>query len=76
MALMYITSESSKAFEFASKQLIDLVFYNYPEAAVICGDFSKGLGAAIRKKARGEEPLDIVITRFPLSALDNDIITI
>jgi len=51
MALMYITSELAKAFGFACKQLIDLVFYDCPEAAVICGDFSKGLEAAIHRKA-------------------------
>ena len=30
---------------------MDLVFYDCLEAAVICGDFSKGLGAAIKLKA-------------------------
>ena len=30
---------------------MDLVFYDFPEAAVIVGDFSKGLGAAVAAKA-------------------------
>jgi hypothetical protein len=52
MAFMYITSESAKSFVFASEQLTDLCFYNCPEASIICGDFSKGLGASIALKAR------------------------
>jgi hypothetical protein len=35
--------------------LTDLVFYDCPEAAVICGDFSKGLGAVIQLKAAQDQ---------------------
>jgi MULE transposase domain len=51
MAFMYHTTESAKAFKFTSEQLTDLAFYDCLEAAVICGDFSKGLGATIKLKA-------------------------
>ncbi len=54
MAFMFITSESAKSFTFASEQLTDLCFYDCAEAAVICGDFSKGLGASIALRARQE----------------------
>ena len=54
MAFMFITSESAKSFTFASEQLTDLCFYDCPEAAIICGDFSKGLGASIALRARQE----------------------
>jgi hypothetical protein len=54
MAFMFITLESAKSFTFASKQLTDLCFYDCLEAAIICGDFSKGLGASIALKARQE----------------------
>jgi hypothetical protein len=51
IAFMFITSESSKSFTFASEQLTDLCFYDCPVAAIMCGDFSKGLGASIALKA-------------------------
>jgi MULE transposase domain len=51
MAFMFITSESAKSFTFASEQLTDLCFYDCSEAAIICGDFSKGLGASIALRA-------------------------
>jgi hypothetical protein len=51
MAFMYYTTESAIAFKFASEQLTDLAFYDCLKAAVICGDFSKGLGATIKLKA-------------------------
>jgi len=51
IAYCYITSESAASFKFAADQLMDLVFYDCPEAAVIVGDFSKGLGAAVAAKA-------------------------
>jgi hypothetical protein len=51
LAFMYHITESAKAFKFASDQLTDLAFYDCLEPAVICGDFSKGLGAAIKLKA-------------------------
>jgi hypothetical protein len=50
MTFMFITSESSKSFTFASEQLTDLCFYDCPEAAIICEDFSKGLRASIALK--------------------------
>jgi hypothetical protein len=51
MAFMYHTTESAKAFKFASEQLTDLAFYNCLKAVVICEDFSKGLNATIKLKA-------------------------
>jgi MULE transposase domain len=57
MAYMFITSESAESFRFTSRQLTDLCFYDYPKAAVICGDFSKGLGLAIALKAREDAEL-------------------
>jgi hypothetical protein len=51
MAFMFITSESAKSFQFASECLTDLCFYNCPQPELICGDFSKGLGAAVALKA-------------------------
>jgi hypothetical protein len=51
IAFMYHTTESAKAFKFASKQLTDLAFYDCLKAAVIWKDFSKGLGAAVKLKA-------------------------
>src|SRR5271165_5406785 len=47
----YITLELVASFKFVANQLSDLAFYNCPEAAVVVGDFSKGLGAAIAAKA-------------------------
>jgi hypothetical protein len=32
-------------------ELTKYVFYNYPETAVICADFIKGLGAAIAARS-------------------------
>jgi hypothetical protein len=48
--LLYYTTESAKAFKFTSEQLTDLEFYDCLKAAIICGDFSKGLGAMIKLK--------------------------
>jgi hypothetical protein len=50
-AYCYITSESAASFKFVADQLSDLAFYDCPEAAVVVGDFSKGLGAAMAAKA-------------------------
>jgi MULE transposase domain len=47
LAYCYITSESAKSFDFVGGELTKCVFYNCPEAAVICADFTKGLGASI-----------------------------
>jgi hypothetical protein len=54
MAYCYITSESAVSFKWISEQLTDLAFYDCPEAALICGDFSKGLGAAVAAKATSD----------------------
>ena len=54
MAFMFITSESAKSFKFANECLTDLCFYNCPQPSLICGDFSKGLGAAVAKQAAKE----------------------
>ena len=54
MAFMFMTSESAKAFKFTSDQLTDLVFYDCPQPCIICGDFSKRLGAAITLKAKAD----------------------
>ena len=53
-AYCYITSESAKSFDFVVGELTKYVFYNCPEAAVICADFTKGLGAAIAARALRE----------------------
>ena len=54
MAFMFITSESAKSFTFTSEQLTDLCFYDCQEAAIIYGDFLKGLGASVALRARQE----------------------
>jgi hypothetical protein len=54
MAFMFIMSESAKSFTFVSKQLTDLCFYDYAEAAIIYRDFLKGLSALIALRARQE----------------------
>jgi hypothetical protein len=50
LTFMYHITKSAKAFKFASDQLTDLAFYDCLKPAVICGDFSKGLGATIKLK--------------------------
>jgi hypothetical protein len=47
LAYCYITSELAKSFDFVVGELTKYVFYDCPEAAVICADFTKGLGASI-----------------------------
>jgi hypothetical protein len=51
LAYCYITSELAKSFNFVEGELTKYVFYNYPKAAVICADFTKGLGASIVARA-------------------------
>ena len=51
LAYCYITSESANSFDFVFGELTKYVFYDYPEAAVICVDFTKGLGASIVARA-------------------------
>jgi hypothetical protein len=56
------------------EQLTDLAFYDCPEAVLICGDFSKGLGAAVAAKATsdlaGTTPTDKVSPLDPSAILD------
>ena len=47
MAFIFITTESAKSFKFVEECLINLCFYDYPQPSLICGDFSKGLGAVV-----------------------------
>jgi hypothetical protein len=68
IAYCHITSESAASFTFVADQLIDLAFYNFPKAAVIVGDFSKGLGAAVAAKAIVDLRLT-AITNEPLVCL-------
>jgi MULE transposase domain len=71
-AYCYITSESAASFKFATDQLTDLAFYDYPKAAVIVRDFAKGLGAACAAKAAVDLGLT-EITEEPLVCLvDHD----
>jgi hypothetical protein len=46
----YITLESAVSFKWISEQLTNLVFHGCLESALVCGDFSKGLGVAIAAK--------------------------
>jgi hypothetical protein len=71
MAYCYITSESAASFKFVADQLSDLVFYDCPEAAVVVGDFSKGLGAAMAAKAAVDLGLT-EITEEPLVCLEDE----
>jgi hypothetical protein len=61
VAYCYIASESAASFKFVSDQLSDLAFNDCPEAAVIVGDFSKGLGAACAAKAAADLGLTEII---------------
>ena len=65
IAYCYITAESAASFKFVADQLTDLSFYDCPEAAVIVGDFSKGLGAAVAAKAA----VDLRLTTITEEAL-------
>ena len=51
LAYCYITSELAKSFDFVVGELTKYVFYDCLEAAVICVDFTKGLGAVIAARA-------------------------
>ena len=68
IAYCYITLECAASFKFAADQLSDLAFYDCPEAAVIVGDFAKGLGAACAAKAAVDLGLT-KITEEPLVCL-------
>ncbi len=47
--LYFITSDTSKSFEFIEQKLDDLFFYNCQRPTVICDEFTKGLTSAIAK---------------------------
>jgi hypothetical protein len=68
IAYCYITLESAASFKFVVDQLSDLAFYNCLKAAVVVGDFSKGLRAAIAAKAAVDLGLTEIINE-PLICL-------
>jgi MULE transposase-like protein len=72
MAYCYITSESAASFKFVADQLSDLAFYDCPEAAVVVGDFSKGLGAAMAAKAAVDLGLTEIIDKPLICPADKD----
>ena len=72
MAYCYITSESAASFKFVADQLSDLIFYDCPEPAVVVGDFSKGLGAAMAAKAAVDLGLTDIIEEPLVCPLDQD----
>jgi MULE transposase domain len=72
MAYCYITSESAASFIFTADQLSDLAFSNCPEAAVIIGDFAKGLGAACAAKAAVDLGLTKIIDEPLVCPLERD----
>lgn len=47
----YITSKSTKSFDFVIRELTKYIFYDYPKAAVIYANFTKGLGATMVARA-------------------------
>jgi hypothetical protein len=61
-------SESAASFKFVTNQLSDFAFYDCPKAAIIVGDFAKGLGAACAAKAAVDLSLT-KITEEPLVCL-------
>jgi hypothetical protein len=76
IAYCYITSESAVSFKWVVEQLTDLAFYgDCPKATLICGDFSKGLGAAVGAKATadlaGLEATDEVLPLDPTAILES-----
>jgi hypothetical protein len=72
MAYCYITSESAASFKFVADQLSDLIFYDCPEPAVVVGDFSKGLGAAMAAKATVDLGLTDITEEPLVCPLDQD----
>ena len=72
IAYCYITSESAASFKFVSDQLSDLAFYDYPEAAVVIGDFAKGLSAAMVAKAAVDLSLTEIFEEPLVCPLDQD----
>jgi hypothetical protein len=65
VAYCYIVLELAASYKFVANQLSDLVFYNYPKAAVVIRDFFKGLGAAMAAKVAVDLGLT-KITKEPL----------
>jgi hypothetical protein len=72
LAYCYITSESAASFKFVAEQLSDLAFNDCPEAAVIVGDFSKGLGAACAAKAAVDLGLTDITEEALVCPLERD----
>jgi hypothetical protein len=74
MAYCYITSKSVASFKWIREQLTDLAFYDCPKAALIYGDFSKGLGAAVVAKAIADlartKPTNKVLPQDPTTLLE------
>jgi hypothetical protein len=66
----YITSESAASFKFVVDQISDLAFYNCLEAAVIVGDFAKGLRAACAAKAAVDLSLTEITEELLVCLLD------
>ena len=56
---MFITTESVKSFKFTREYLINLYFYYCLQLSLICGDFSKGLKAAVIAQAAKDLVKDI-----------------
>jgi hypothetical protein len=56
VAYCHIASEAAASFRFVANQPSDLAVNDCPGAAIIVGDFSKGLGAACAAK----QPLILV----------------
>jgi hypothetical protein len=72
IAYCYITSKSAASFKFVADQLSDLAFNDCPEAAVIVGDFFKGLRAACAAKAALDLGLTKIIDELLVCLLDKD----
>jgi len=64
--------ELAASFKFVAKQLSDLAFNDCPEAAVIVGDFSKGLGAACAAKAAVDLGLTDITEEALVCPLERD----
>ena len=63
LAYCYIGAESAESFRWIAGLLDELVFRGCPDAAVVIGDFSRGLGAAIA--AKGASDAGIVENAVP-----------
>jgi hypothetical protein len=65
-----ITSKFAASFKFSADQLSNLAFYDCPKAAVIVGDFAKGLGAACAAKAAVDLSLTKITEELLICLLD------